>query len=320
MKDQIFSISSDAAFSKMALELFGYQSLNCPVYKNYLAAIGRPRPQRAEEIPFLPITFFKSHDVVIGQNFENQAYFLSSGTSSIGRSKHWVLDVDFYLESCLLSYKKNIGDPENQVILALLPDYIEQGNSGLICMVNHLISQSNNNLSGFFLTNFIEFRNNYEKALKTNKQIIIFGVSYSLMDLADMNATFKEATIIETGGMKGRREELPKKELFDYIKKGTSCKKIFSEYGMTELFSQAYAAEDLIFSTPPWMRIVTTDPSDPFTIVTGRRGVLNIIDLANIDSCCFIQTQDIGIKVSNGFTVEGRVQNADIRGCNQLIE
>ncbi|MBM3417618.1 MAG: acyl transferase, partial [Bacteroidetes bacterium] len=233
MKDQIFSISSDAAFSKMALELFGYQSLNCAVYKNYLAAIGRPRPQRLEEIPFLPIRFFKSHDVVVGQNLENQSYFLSSGTSNLGRSKHWVLDIDFYLESCLISYKKNIGDPENQVILALLPDYIEQGNSGLICMVNHLISQSNNDLSGFFLTNFIEFRNNYEKALKTNKQIIIFGVSYSLMDLADMNATFKEATIIETGGMKGRREELPKKELFHYIKNGTSCKKIFSEYGMT---------------------------------------------------------------------------------------
>ncbi|MFM8241284.1 MAG: acyl transferase [Crocinitomicaceae bacterium] len=320
MKYDIFNISGPEDFSKKALKIFDYQAEKCAVYKKYLESLGRSKPTNIEEIPFLPITFFKNHDVVTENIKENTPFFLSSGTGNSERSKHWIFDVEYYLTYCIYAYKSFVGDPENQVIFALLPNYLEQGNSGLVCMVERLIRLTNNELSGFFLKDLDELRKKYEQAKATEKEIVIFGVSYSLLDLAARNENYESATIVETGGMKGRRQELSKSELFNQIKIGTSCKKIISEYGMTELFSQAYAGEDLIFSSPPWMKIITTDVSDPFSIVVGRRGVLNIIDLANIDSCCFIQTQDIGIQLSNGFTIEGRIQHADIRGCNQLVE
>ena len=320
MKYDIFKLSSSEDFSKKTFNIFDFQSEKCAVYKKYLETLGRPIPTKIEEIPFLPITFFKNHNVVTEQINENTPLFLSSGTVDSVRSKHWIFDVEYYLTSCLHAYKRFVGDPKNQVILALLPNYLEQGNSGLVCMVERLIRLTNNELSGFFLKDLDELRRIYEQARTTEKVIVIFGVSYSLLDLAARNENYEAATIIETGGMKGRRQELSKSELFNQIKMGTSCKKIISEYGMTELFSQAYSSEDLIFSTPPWMKIITTDITDPFSVIVGRRGVLNIIDLANVDSCCFIQTQDIGIQLPTGFTIEGRIQHADIRGCNQLVE
>ena len=319
MKEGIFSITNSAEFTKKALEIFDFQSSNCEVYKKYLQAVNRPKPTKIDEIPFLPIEFFKKHDIV-SRNIKNgDLYFLSSGTGSSFRSKHWVFDLSLYLESCVSSYARFVGDPKNQVILALLPNYIEQGNSGLVKMVEELITISNCELSGFYLENLSEIKTIYNRALSTNRDIVIFGVSYSLMDLADLDDNFKEATIIETGGMKGKRKELTKKELFEYIHSGTRCKRILSEFGMTELFSQAYAGNDFLFLTPPWMEIVISDPSDPFTSIKGKRGVINVIDLANIDTCSFIQTQDVGTKFTHGFTIEGRLKNADIRGCNQLV-
>lgn len=302
------------------MEVFNYQAESCEVYKKYIHVIGRTQPTNIFEIPFLPIEFFKKFDIVSKDIPENSTYFLSSGTNNSVRSKHWVLDMEYYLSSCETSYRKFIGNPEEQVILALLPNYLEQGNSGLVRMVEHLINLTNDGLSGFMLSELDEVFSRYEQALQTNKKVVIFGVSYSLMDLADKGFPLMESIIIETGGMKGRREELPKKLLHDYILNGTSCKILYSEYGMTELFSQAYAKENLLFITPPWMKIITTDPSDPFSIVEGRRGVINVIDLANIDSCSFIQTQDIGINTPVGFSIEGRMQQSDIRGCNQLVE
>ena len=319
-KNDILAISSHAEFSEMAMKIFDFQSVNCEVFKRYLEILGRKKPSCVEEIPFLPIDFFKKHDVASQSITASNSFFLSSGTGSSARSKHWVVDMDFYLESCLKSYTKYIGDPENQVILALLPNYMDQGNSGLVCMVQYLIEKTGDESSGFLLGHLEEVKDRYEAASKRGKEVIIFGVSYSLMDLADLNFSLESALIIETGGMKGRREELPKKMLHSYIKKGTSCYQMFSEYGMTELFSQAYAKENLIFSAPPWMKIITTDPTDPFTLVENRRGVINVIDLANVDTCSFIQTQDIGINSLLGFTIEGRLQHADIRGCNQLVE
>jgi len=320
LKDDILALSNLEEFSSMAMKVFNYQAESCEVYKKYIHVTGRTQPTNIFEIPFLPIEFFKKFDIVSKDLPENSPYFLSSGTSNSVRSKHWVLDMEYYLSSCEASYRKFIGNPEEQVILALLPNYLEQGNSGLVRMVEHLINLTNDGLSGFMLSELDEVFSRYEQALQTNKKVVIFGVSYSLMDLADKGFPLMESIIIETGGMKGRREELPKKLLHDYILNGTSCKILYSEYGMTELFSQAYAKDNLLFITPPWMKIITSDPSDPFSIVEGRRGVINVIDLANIDSCSFIQTQDIGINTPVGFSIEGRMQQSDIRGCNQLVE
>ncbi|MDC0098706.1 acyl transferase [Crocinitomicaceae bacterium] len=317
--DQIFDIQTNEDFEKVALEVYSFQKDNCTVYSEYLNALNKPEPANVSEIPFLPISFFKSHKVISGDSQE-QVLFKSSGTSS-ERSQHFVLDTELYKKSFIAIYKDQIGDPKDQVILALLPNYLEQGESSLVYMVDELIRQSESQLSGFFLENYSDLITNYNQAIASGKSVVIFGVSYALLDLAELKPNLSKATIIETGGMKGRRKELSKKELHAALKKGFDCASISSEYGMTELLSQSYSNSDGKFDQPAWMKIMIRDINDPFSFVReGKSGGINIIDLANLNSCSFIATQDLGKMTNNQFEILGRFDNSDIRGCNLLIE
>jgi len=226
-----------------------------------------------------------------------------------------------YIKAFNLGYDEIIGYPENQVILALLPNYQEQGESSLIYMVDHLIKRTNNKLSGYFLSNFEDLIQAYNNAISQGKDVVIFGVSYALLDLTELNPDLSKARIIETGGMKGRRKELTKQELHSALKKGLNTDFISSEYGMTELLSQAYSIDRGIFKASPTMRVLIREVNDPFNYVEeGKTGGINVIDLANINSCSFISTQDLGRIVPEGFELMGRFDNSDIRGCNLLIQ
>ena len=317
----LFNIKTEIEFEDLALEIFDFQKSNCSIYNDYVRLLGRENSKSISEIPFLPIQFFKSHEVLSKPKTGNETLFLSSGTGSIGRSKHFVSDVSIYEQSFLKAYELQFSDPENQVILALLPNYIEQGNSSLVYMVNDLINRTKNELSGFLLNDFDGIRERYKSALSSGKKVVIFGVSYALLDLAEQGFDLSKAIIIETGGMKGRREELSKTELHERIKNGLGVDYVSSEYGMTELLSQAYSEKNGVFQTPPWMKVVFSDVYDPLTIVSGASSsIINVIDLANVNSCSFIQTQDLGRKVDNGFVLDGRLDLSDIRGCNLMVD
>jgi hypothetical protein len=317
----LFNIKTEIEFEDLALEIFDFQKSNCSIYNDYVRLLGRENSKSISEIPFLPIQFFKSHEVLSKPKTGNETLFLSSGTGSIGRSKHFVSDVSIYEQSFLKAYELQFSDPENQVILALLPNYIEQGNSSLVYMVNDLINRTKNELSGFLLNDFDGIRERYKSALSSGKKVVIFGVSYALLDLAEQGFDLSKAIIIETGGMKGRREELSKTELHERIKNGLGVDYVSSEYGMTELLSQAYSEKNGVFQTPPWMKVIFSDVYDPLTIVSGASSsIINVIDLANVNSCSFIQTQDLGRKVENGFVLDGRLDLSDIRGCNLMVD
>lgn len=317
----LFNIKTEIEFEDLALEIFDFQKSNCAIYNDYVRLLGREIPRSLSEIPFLPIQFFKSHEVLSKPKTGNETLFLSSGTGSIGRSKHLVSDVSIYEQSFLKAYELQFSDPENQVILALLPNYIEQGNSSLVYMVNDLINRTKNELSGFLLNDFDGIRERYKSALSSGKKVVIFGVSYVLLDLAEQGFDLSKVIIIETGGMKGRREELSKTELHERIKNGLGVDYVSSEYGMTELLSQAYSEKNGVFQTPPWMKVIFSDVYDPLTIVSGASSsIINVIDLANVNSCSFIQTQDLGRKVDNGFVLDGRLDLSDIRGCNLMVD
>jgi phenylacetate-coenzyme A ligase PaaK-like adenylate-forming protein len=317
----LFNIKTEIEFEDLALEIFDFQKSNCAIYNDYVRLLGRENPKSISEIPFLPIQFFKSHEVLSKPKTSNDTLFLSSGTGLVGRSRHLVSDVSIYEQSFRKAYELQFGDPENQVILALLPNYIEQGNSSLVYMVNDLINRTKNELSGFLLNYFDEIRERYNSSLRSGKKVVIFGVSYALLDLAEQGFDLSEATIIETGGMKGRREELSKDELHNRIKNGLGVEYVSSEYGMTELLSQAYSEKNGVFQTPPWIKVIFSDVYDPLTIVSGASSsIINVIDLANVNSCSFIQTQDLGRKVDNGFVLDGRLDLSDIRGCNLMVD
>lgn len=320
LENQIFSIENKTDFEKTALEVFQFQSENCSVYKEYLKILNHPFPTTINEIPFLPISFFKSH-TVITKKISVQFDFFSSGTTGMIRSKHSVQKPEMYERSFIKIYKDFIGNPRDQVILALLPNYIEQGNSSLVYMVDHLIKETNSPLSGFFLNEYDLLVSNYKKAISGGKKVVVFGVSYALLDLADAKVDLSQAQIIETGGMKGRRKEMTKEELHTYLKKGLGCDYISSEYGMTELFSQSYSNKDGVFSIPKWMDIKIRETNDPFQYVKeGKTGGINVIDLANLYSCSFIATQDLGKRIENQFQLMGRFDNSDLRGCNMMVE
>lgn len=317
----LFNIKTEIEFQDLALEIFDFQKSNCAIYKDYLRLLGRENPKSISEIPFLPIQFFKTHEVLSIPKTGNETLFLSSGTGSVGRSKHFVSDISIYEKSFLKAYELQFGNPEDQVILALLPNYIEQGNSSLVYMVNDLINRTKNELSGFLLNDFHEIIKRYNAALSFGKKVVIFGVSYALLDLCEQKIDFSQAIIIETGGMKGRREELSKDELHNRIKNGLGVEYVSSEYGMTELLSQAYSGKNGVFQTSPWMKVFFSDVYDPFTIVSGASSsIINVIDLANFNSCSFIQTQDLGRKVGIGFVLDGRLDLSDIRGCNLMVD
>lgn len=319
LPDRIFSIRSGADFDACALDVYRFQRQHVPVYRDFVDLLGRPEPATAEEIPFLPIGFFKTHDV-IAEGIVPAVTFKSSGTTGMTRSRHLVADTGLYERSFLNTYEHFIGDPREQVILALLPNYVEQGESSLVFMVDRLVRQTGDPLSGFYLDRENAVAEAVEKARGTGKKIVLFGVSYALLDLAETRPDLSDVLVIETGGMKGRRKELTKEELHDTLKTAFGCGYISSEYGMCELLSQAYSDKDGLFSLPAWMRVQLRDVNDPLSTVAAKTGGVNVIDLANLYSCSFIATQDLGKLVDGRLQLMGRFDHSDIRGCNLLIQ
>ncbi len=319
INQRVFQISNDEEFSQLALEIFRFQSKNNPVYREFVQRLNHPNPTKIQEIPFLPISFFKSHQVRCHTN-QVPIIFKSSGTVGI-RSTHYVEEPKLYESSFEKTYRAQVGAPEDQLILALLPNYIEQGESSLVYMVEALIRQTNHPLSGFYLNDPVKIIDIYNQAKSTRKKIILFGVSYALLDLAEHQPDLSEALIIETGGMKGRRKELTKEELHQILKTKFNVEYISSEYGMTELLSQAYSDSEGLFTPPKWMKVLIRETNDPFAYASeGKTGGINIIDLANLNSCSFIATQDLGKIIDTQFQLMGRFDNSDIRGCNLLVE
>ena len=319
--DKIFNVD-DKNFEQIAFEVFQFQYINNNIYKSYCDLL-KKTPSNIGDIsgiPFLPISFFKSHSVMCTKKYDK--VFHSSGTTNENLSKHYVSDIHIYEQSFLKNFIDNYGDPKDYVILGLLPNYMENKNSSLIYMVNNLIELSESNDSGFFLKEYDFIIEKMKSLARENKKIILVGVSYALLDLTESkNLNFENTIIIETGGMKGRRREMIKKELHETLKERTGLKKIHSEYGMTELLSQAYSKGDGIFSCPNWMRVYIRDINDPnFLYSNNKSGGINIIDLANINSCSFIATEDMGSLHKNGnFEIMGRIDHTDTRGCNLLV-
>ncbi|OIQ36498.1 MAG: acyl transferase [Bacteroidetes bacterium MedPE-SWsnd-G1] len=317
-----FNISSRLQFEEQALEIFRFQSKNCTVYRDFIKhlRVDVSSVSNLSEIPFLPIQFFKSHTIVSNNDAVEQT-FLSSGTGGI-QSKHFVTDLTVYEESYLKGFAHFYGNIDDYILLALLPSYLERDGSSLIYMVDDLIKKSKNEKSGFFLKNNSKFKETVQNSSKNNKKLLVLGVSYALLDEAEkQEIDLSNAIVMETGGMKGRRKEMIRAELHNELTKGLNVEKIHSEYGMTELLSQAYSKGDGIFECPPWMDIIIRDTEDALSLLpNGKSGGVNVIDLANINSCSFIATQDLGKKFDNGsFEILGRFDNSDIRGCNLLI-
>ena len=323
MKNTIFTIKNDKAFSSLALETFYFQSENNLVYKEYLKHLNIiPKDiDSLNKIPFLPIQFFKSHKIVSNKNVIEQT-FLSSGTTGVAQSKHLVTDISLYEESYLRGFTHFYGDISEMVVLALLPSYLERDGSSLVYMVEDLIAKSNQPESGFYLNNHDDLYKVLLKLESQNKKVLLIGVSFALLDLIEKHQfSLKNTIVMETGGMKGKRKEMIREELHTVLKLGFGVDAIHSEYGMTELLSQGYSNGHGVFSCPSWMNIMIRDTEDPFSFLSnGKTGGINVIDLANQNSCSFIATQDLGKVFDNGsFEILGRFDNSDIRGCNLLI-
>jgi len=322
--ESIFSIDSDEEFNEMALKLFHWQVNNIEVYKEYVISLGIDvtKINSISAIPYLPIQFFKSRNI-IANTCSSEIIFKSSGTTDTGRSEHHVADISLYEKSFKNGFKFAYGADEEFCIIALLPNYQEQGDSSLIYMVDALINESGHSKSGFYLDADEKLYQTLDELKKSNTKTILLGVTYALLDFIENHSIdFKNLIVMETGGMKGRRKEIVREELHSILCKGFGVAKIHSEYGMTELLSQGYSKGDGIFSTPPWMKIITREVSDPLTLNSNNKtGGINIIDLANAYSCAFIATQDLGqIVESNNFTVIGRFDSSDTRGCNLMIQ
>jgi len=312
-----------AGFSQSALDTFHRQATENPVYRQYLELLGC-NPSSVSviaDIPFMPIGFFKSHRVVTGPGAETRI-FESSGTTGDQTSKHYILNDRIYIDSLESGFRHFFGEPSDYCFLALLPSYLERQNSSLVFMMDHLIHQSSHPLSGFYLNNRSELAEKLEYLEKTGQKTMLIGVTFALLDLAEQfPMRLKNTVVVETGGMKGRREEPTREELHDILKTAFSLESVGSEYGMTELLSQAWSTGKGIYRTPPWMKILIRDPYDPFRrIPDGKSGGIDVIDLANQNSCSFIQTQDLGrLHPDGGFEVLGRFDHSELRGCNLLI-
>ena len=323
--NKIFGISVQDDFVKTALEIFHYQAEANEVYRKFidLLRIRRSDIDKPEKIPFLPASFFREHKIVTGKSDE-VTVFESSGTSGSEVSRHYVSDTSVYRESFLRTFTLFYGDPSDYLIAALLPSYTERENSSLVFMMNEIIRKSANPGSGFYAENIPDMLSNIKTARNKGEKIFLIGVSFALLDLAERYSPDLEGAIVmETGGMKGRRKEITRNELHSTLQKGFNVKSIHSEYGMTELLSQAYSKGEGVFHTPPWMKVIIRDPQDPLSVISepGRTGGINIIDLANVNSCSFIATDDMGKLHEDGsFEVLGRLDNSDIRGCNLMIE
>lgn len=316
---------TESQFEKLALQLFRFQYDNNSVYHDYVKTLGIriSAISKITEIPFLPITFFKSHQVICGSMKQVEQEFQSSTTTTGIPSRHFVKDISIYTESFNKGFTKFYGDIKQYCLLALLPSYLEKGNSSLVYMVNRLINDTQNPESGFYMDNYGELAQKIKHNEENGKKTFLIGVTYALLKLADeYPMRLKNTIVMETGGMKGRREELTKQEVHQILSGAFKIDNIHSEYGMTELLSQAYSKGKGIFQCVPWMRVLIRDIYDPFRVgLLNETGAINIIDLANIYSCSFIATDDLGISSANGdFEVAGRLESSDIRGCNIMAE
>lgn len=318
----IFDIKTEQEFNNMALEIYKFQFKNNKVYRSFCDLLYKHPSDvnNIKEIPFLPIQFFKSHKVLSSKDSIQQT-FKSSGTTGSIPSKHHVTNLNIYKNSFRKGFQHFYGNIEDYVVLTLLPSYSERDNSSLIYMVNDMITQSKQLESGFYLNNLDDLKELLLELEAKEKKVILIGVSFALLDLVErFQFNLKNTIIMETGGMKGRRKELIREDLHQKLKKGFGVAIIHSEYGMTELLSQAYSKGNSVFKTPPWMKVLTRDIEDAFTINShGKTGGINIIDLANLNSCAFISSQDLGRVYADGsFEVIGRFDNSDIRGCNLM--
>ncbi|NOS92858.1 MAG: acyl transferase [Cyclobacteriaceae bacterium] len=314
---------NEANFEDIALSLFQIQSVHNPVYKQFIHSLGihPSKITSIEQIPFLPIEFFKNHRIATG-DWQTDIEFTSSGTTGASTSRHEVWNLDFYIKNAQNIFEQYFGPLEKYHFFALLPSYLEREGSSLIAMMNHFISESKSSFSGFYLHNYHELVLQLRKAQNTDRKVILWGVSFALVDLAEQfELDLKNAIVIETGGMKGRRKEMIREELHELLCNRFHVNQIGSEYGMTELLSQAYSHGDGLYQAPPWLRIMIRDVNDPFKILEkSRTGGINVIDLANAHSCAFLETQDLGKWSQDGyFEVLGRIDNSDLRGCNLLV-
>ena len=324
MEDKIFSVT-EQNFESLALQIFHFQYKGNPVYRSWVDTLGiKPSQVRTiSQIPFLPISFFKTHQV-FATEFEPVAIFESSGTTGEQPSRHFIKSMELYKRSFLQAFTQFYGHPHQYAILGLLPSYLERKNSSLVVMVDTLIRESRNKYSGFYLHNHDELETILLQCIHQRIPVLLIGVTFALLDFAEArNLTLSNSIIMETGGMKGRREELTRSEVHSILREKLGVQAIHSEYGMTELLSQAYSKAGGIFQTAPWMRIILREEEDPLSIKYNgdskpARGVINVIDLANLYSCSFIATDDLGSIDEGGFSVDGRLDKSEMRGCSLL--
>jgi phenylacetate-coenzyme A ligase PaaK-like adenylate-forming protein len=325
LRDRIFNITGEEEFWETTLKVFNYQYENNPVYREFIKVLGRDQSSFSSqsEIPFLPVEFFRNHKIISGGQ-PAEIIFESSGTTGTTPGRHYVADLRLYEKSFLKSFQLFYGEPADYLIIALLPAYSEREGSSLVYMADKLINESHDPLSGFYKENKTGILKVIKEGKARGERIILLGVSFALLDLAESGpADLSGIIVMETGGMKGRRKELTRTELHYILKKNLNLKSVHSEYGMTELMSQAYSKGEGIFYAPPWMKIILRDPQDPLSLFNqpGKTGGINIIDLANLHSCSFLATGDLGkLHEDGGFEVLGRFDSSDIRGCNLMAD
>jgi len=324
-REAIFGIMDDSDFTSVVIEILTYQYENNPVYRSFVDGLGRSpwNIKSLNDIPFLPVEFFRNHPVITGR-VQVEMIFQSSGTTGITPVRHFIKDLSMYEESFLKTFRMFYGQPENYIIAAILPSYTERCDSSLVYMADRLIKETGHSFSGFYKDNIDKLLNIIKGKKITDRKVLILGVSFALLDLAEKyEADLSDVVLMETGGMKGRRKEVVRAELHSVLKGKMNVDTVHSEYGMTELLSKAYSTGNGLFRCPPWMKILIRDPQDPLKIITepGKTGGINIIDLANVNSCAFIATSDLGKLHEDGtFEVLGRFDNSDIRGCNLMVE
>lgn len=323
LEDKIFEINSNEEFETLSLEIFRYQAKYSPVYTQYLSLMGvnASAVNKIDEIPFIPVSLFKTQEIITAGK-QSKLLFTSSSTTGSIPSRHFVAEPEIYEKSFLKSFSIFYGDPRDYAILSLLPSYLEREGSSLVYMAKRLMEISACPYNGFYLYNHEELKKTLEKLRERGKKTILLGVSFALVDFAkDYKIEFPELIVMETGGMKGRGREMSRDEIHNAIKSSFNVENVHSEYGMAELLSQSYSKADGIFLSPPWKRVLIKDIYDPSKILgEGAKGKVNIIDLANIYSCSFIETEDMGMKTAgDSFKILGRLNNTELRGCNLLL-
>lgn len=316
----IFKITDEKAFNKLALDAFNYQYNNNIIYQQYINIMGFKCNKIAHylDIPFIPIELFRTKKL-IAKTKKEQTFFQSSGTTDTNRSKHYITDLNLYKKSIIHTFKYFFGEPSKYVFLCLVPDYKNHPNSSLAFMCNELIINSHSIDSGFYINKKSQLKDKINQLEQQKQHFILFGLGFEILEFGKNNMSFNFGTIIETGGIKKGRETIIREDLHERLKKLFKTDRIYSEYGMAELLSQSYFIDKKQFQTPPWKKILIRDKTNPLKIINNKRGCINIIDLANIYSCSFIATNDVGNLTKDGFNILGRSQNATVKGCNLMV-